>query len=226
MAEMWFYTSEGKQMDPVSIKELKRLVKDGALRPTDMVWKDGMPRWIRASSVQELYPDPTAKLDQYFSTPKDDKRPGAPTSPPGSAAAAASSSSVQSAKGASTASASSQTDEEEESRPRVKKRRTPGNNADDDDQRDSKKSGGSKVGIILALVFGGGLLLAGLAVGIIILIVATRAPNPQLVRPALKALRGDFTKVVTPALVGPIKDMRTWTFIFCFFSIGLTTRFR
>jgi uncharacterized integral membrane protein (TIGR00698 family) len=36
----------------------------------------------------------------------------------------------------------------------------------------------------------------------------------------------DFTKVVTPALVGPIKDMRTWTFIFCFFSIGLTTRFR
>ncbi|TAK99039.1 MAG: putative sulfate exporter family transporter [Rhodospirillaceae bacterium] len=37
---------------------------------------------------------------------------------------------------------------------------------------------------------------------------------------------GDFTKVVSPALVAPIKDMRTWTFIFCFFSIGLTTRFR
>ena len=29
-----------------------------------------------------------------------------------------------------------------------------------------------------------------------------------------------------PLLVGPIKTMRTWTFIFTFFSIGLTTRFR
>jgi uncharacterized integral membrane protein (TIGR00698 family) len=36
----------------------------------------------------------------------------------------------------------------------------------------------------------------------------------------------DYNKVVTPALVGPIKDLRTWAFIFCFLSIGLTTRFR
>jgi uncharacterized integral membrane protein (TIGR00698 family) len=38
--------------------------------------------------------------------------------------------------------------------------------------------------------------------------------------------QADFKKVVTPEMVGPIKDLRTWTFIFCFFSIGLTTRFR
>jgi uncharacterized integral membrane protein (TIGR00698 family) len=36
----------------------------------------------------------------------------------------------------------------------------------------------------------------------------------------------DFGKIVNPKLIGPIKDMRTWAFIFCFFSIGLTTRFR
>ncbi len=36
----------------------------------------------------------------------------------------------------------------------------------------------------------------------------------------------DFNKTVNPALVGPIKDLRTWAFIFCFLSIGLTTRFR
>ncbi len=36
----------------------------------------------------------------------------------------------------------------------------------------------------------------------------------------------DFGKIVNPKLVGPIKDLRTWAFIFCFFSIGLTTRFR
>jgi uncharacterized integral membrane protein (TIGR00698 family) len=35
----------------------------------------------------------------------------------------------------------------------------------------------------------------------------------------------DFNKVVVPSFVGPIKDLRTWAFIFCFLSIGLTTRF-
>lgn len=35
-----------------------------------------------------------------------------------------------------------------------------------------------------------------------------------------------FNKLVNPTLVSPLKDLRTWTFIFCFFSIGLTTRFR
>jgi len=36
----------------------------------------------------------------------------------------------------------------------------------------------------------------------------------------------DYNKIAVPGLIGPIKDLRTWTFIFCFFSIGLTTRFR
>ncbi|WP_459720009.1 YeiH family protein [Paraburkholderia sp. 2C] len=36
----------------------------------------------------------------------------------------------------------------------------------------------------------------------------------------------DYRKVVTPELVAPITALRTWAFIFCFFSIGLTTRLR
>jgi uncharacterized membrane protein YadS len=36
----------------------------------------------------------------------------------------------------------------------------------------------------------------------------------------------DYNRVAIPGLIGPIKDLRTWSFIFCFFSIGLTTRFR
>jgi uncharacterized membrane protein YadS len=36
----------------------------------------------------------------------------------------------------------------------------------------------------------------------------------------------DYNKAVVPALVAPIRDLRTWAFIFCFLSIGLTTRFR
>ncbi len=36
----------------------------------------------------------------------------------------------------------------------------------------------------------------------------------------------DYNKIVKPLLVDPITTLRTWAFIFCFFSIGLTTRFR
>jgi uncharacterized membrane protein YadS len=36
----------------------------------------------------------------------------------------------------------------------------------------------------------------------------------------------DYNKQVVPTFVGPLKDLRTWAFIFCFFSIGLTTRLR
>jgi uncharacterized membrane protein YadS len=36
----------------------------------------------------------------------------------------------------------------------------------------------------------------------------------------------DFNKVVKPDLIAPLVSLRTWAFIFCFLSIGLTTRFR
>jgi hypothetical protein len=55
MAEMWYYTSEGKQMEPVTSAELKQLAASGLLKPTDMVWTDGMPKWVRASSTQDLF---------------------------------------------------------------------------------------------------------------------------------------------------------------------------
>jgi uncharacterized integral membrane protein (TIGR00698 family) len=35
----------------------------------------------------------------------------------------------------------------------------------------------------------------------------------------------EYDARVTPALIAPIRNLRTWAFIFCFFSIGLTTRF-
>jgi|HubBroStandDraft_1064217.scaffolds.fasta_scaffold00076_41 uncharacterized integral membrane protein (TIGR00698 family) len=36
----------------------------------------------------------------------------------------------------------------------------------------------------------------------------------------------DYNSLVNPVLVAPLKDLRSWAFIFCFLSIGLTTRFR
>jgi uncharacterized membrane protein YadS len=36
----------------------------------------------------------------------------------------------------------------------------------------------------------------------------------------------DMTAEITPRLIAPIKTLRTWTFVFTFLCIGLTTRFR
>ncbi|MBE0425489.1 MAG: putative sulfate exporter family transporter [Nitrospirae bacterium] len=36
----------------------------------------------------------------------------------------------------------------------------------------------------------------------------------------------EYEKIVKPELISPIKSLRSWAFIFCFLSIGLTTRFR
>lgn len=36
----------------------------------------------------------------------------------------------------------------------------------------------------------------------------------------------EYNTVATPGFIAPVKDLRTWCFVFCFLSIGLTTRFR
>jgi uncharacterized integral membrane protein (TIGR00698 family) len=36
----------------------------------------------------------------------------------------------------------------------------------------------------------------------------------------------EYDKLLKPELIKPIKSLRSWAFIFCFLSIGLTTRFR
>jgi uncharacterized membrane protein YadS len=38
--------------------------------------------------------------------------------------------------------------------------------------------------------------------------------------------QADYKNILTPDLIKPIKSLRSWAFIFCFLSIGLTTRFR
>jgi uncharacterized integral membrane protein (TIGR00698 family) len=43
---------------------------------------------------------------------------------------------------------------------------------------------------------------------------------------AMQFSPAEFKKVLVPQVIGPIKDLRTWTFVFTFLSIGFTTRFR
>jgi hypothetical protein len=159
MAEMWYYTTEGKQQDPVTIKELRRLIGEGILKPTDMVWKDGMARWIRASSVKELFPDPNSALDQYFSNGKAELRTVAVPVPVGAA---------PETNAVKQASAPPADGSDQRPRPIEDDERAPASR-----RRPPAKSGGS-LGIIVMLILGALLLLGALGVGVAILIVVAQ----------------------------------------------------
>ncbi|MBI3412227.1 MAG: DUF4339 domain-containing protein [Planctomycetes bacterium] len=56
MASRWYYTKEGRQMEPVSSYELKQMARTGILKATDLIWKEGMPQWVQAGSANNLFP--------------------------------------------------------------------------------------------------------------------------------------------------------------------------
>ena len=60
MAELWYFTRNGQPMDPIPAAELKRMAAAGDLKPTDLVWKEGMPNWVKASAAKGLFDNPIA----------------------------------------------------------------------------------------------------------------------------------------------------------------------
>ncbi len=85
MAVLWYYTSGGRQMEPVSTEQIQSLARDGRLKPTDMVWREGMPKWVRAGSAPELFPDPDALFEKALAAAPSTPAPAfsAPPAPAG-----------------------------------------------------------------------------------------------------------------------------------------------
>jgi hypothetical protein len=55
MAAEWFLAREGQQTTgPLTAQQLKQLAVAGQVRPTSLVWKEGMTRWVPASQVKGL----------------------------------------------------------------------------------------------------------------------------------------------------------------------------
>jgi hypothetical protein len=53
----WHYTINGQPAAvPVSAAQLKQLAASGQLKPTDLVWQEGMVEWAPAGSVKGLFP--------------------------------------------------------------------------------------------------------------------------------------------------------------------------
>ena len=52
----WYLARDGQQHGPVTDAELGKIIELGYLRPTDLVWRQGMAEWAPAESVLKLPP--------------------------------------------------------------------------------------------------------------------------------------------------------------------------
>lgn len=53
----WYFAVDGQQRGPVSSLDLRKLAKLNKLKPTDLVWKEGLPEWIPAQKITGLFTD-------------------------------------------------------------------------------------------------------------------------------------------------------------------------
>lgn len=57
MATEWYYAINRKTAGPITVESLRQLATSGKLKRDDLVWKDGLPRWIRAEEFAGLFVD-------------------------------------------------------------------------------------------------------------------------------------------------------------------------
>jgi hypothetical protein len=56
MSKQWHYSINGTKSGPVTSQELAELAKTGHLKPSDLIWKEGLKEWKTAVSVKGLFP--------------------------------------------------------------------------------------------------------------------------------------------------------------------------
>jgi len=73
VAAEWYYYQSDTRYGPVESEQIQQLLGTGQLRPSDLVWRNGMSGWSPIMSVPELAP--TAPLHR-FGEPPPESRPG------------------------------------------------------------------------------------------------------------------------------------------------------
>ena len=52
----WYYSRDNKQVGPLTWDAIVHNARTGELRPHDFVWTAGMAQWVRAGTVEGLFP--------------------------------------------------------------------------------------------------------------------------------------------------------------------------
>lgn len=56
MPSKWYYEKGGVRKGPVTSEDIRRMVANGTLLPTDLLWKEGMKDWMPAGKSSNLFP--------------------------------------------------------------------------------------------------------------------------------------------------------------------------
>ncbi|MFO0806446.1 MAG: DUF4339 domain-containing protein [Gemmataceae bacterium] len=52
---LWYYSSGRGQAGPVDDRTLRSLAQSGRLKPSDLVWREGLDEWVRAETLTWLF---------------------------------------------------------------------------------------------------------------------------------------------------------------------------
>jgi hypothetical protein len=153
MADEWYYTTQGQQCGPVSTAELKQLAVAQQLQPSDLVWREGLAKWVPASSAKGLFPEGHAVAPAPAAAPA-----AAPAGPTPVAPLDDLDDDLRPPR---------RRDGDDYDRPR--RRRRDDDLEDDYDRPRRRRSRGSSTGLIIGLVAGGvGLVVV---VGVVVLLI-------------------------------------------------------
>jgi len=53
---VWHYSVNGARRGPVTTTQLKAQVESGVVRANDLLWREGLPAWVEAGTIPELFP--------------------------------------------------------------------------------------------------------------------------------------------------------------------------
>lgn len=57
MSDQWYYSLSGTDhQGPVTREQLQELVREGKLAASHLVWQEGMPQWVTAGTLDQLFP--------------------------------------------------------------------------------------------------------------------------------------------------------------------------
>ena len=72
MSVDWYYSVGDHRQGPVTEDALRRMAKSGTLKPTDLVWCEGMAGWVEANTLETLFP----RVPYAEPAPEVEDRPG------------------------------------------------------------------------------------------------------------------------------------------------------
>ena len=60
MAQQWYWKQDGQLHGPIETAGLNELERTGQLKPTALLWRDGLPNWLLMTQVKWPFPDPSS----------------------------------------------------------------------------------------------------------------------------------------------------------------------